>query len=801
MWKRWVVLAVVSAAAGPGCADEPTEGGPFAPTTGDVEPTGDGSESDVPSSSITQAGSTTSDDDDEDSTGSTTRDEETGSSDETGDPPDDPGDPFDPVPEPEPMDPGALADLQSQIDAILDGGSAGPAQSVIVVDLENDEVIYARNPDTVRVPASNTKLTTTGASIEVLGADHRMTTEVRASAGPDGSGVVSGDLFLMGDHDFTWSTRFYPGNARFPLDRIAARLYEAGVRQVTGSAIARGDFCYDGVSLGVYDPAAHRATAAARFVDALTAAGITVAGGAATSPELDAPAGTEVLTTWWSPPMSAASFWVNVPSHNEFADTAIRHLGWQTSGQSNNGAGGAEMRSWMRSLPTDVTDVAWFDGSGLAHANMASARNFSDMFAAMQTVPQGEAWMHGMAVSGVRGTISGRMTGADTWGRFWGKTGTLPSIGVVTLSGVLYHRHDGRRYAVSILLNGVPNVDNARVVQNQIVEALAVDHRAVGPRPDAPVLRQAIGDPDSTVVELDWTAVDGADGYVVWLSPDGTTWNRDDARLVSSTTYRAGELPYTPTYVRVTAMFDVVDGPVHSESSDVYAARSDFGAANILIVDGNDRWAAEPVDQNPRAVGHRFAAVHAAAIADAEFDTCANEAIVDGAVELSAYDVVLWALGEEGEADETFSAAEQAEVTEYLDSGGGLLVSGAELGYDLSAVGLPADAAFLGDVLAAGYQGDDAGTPLAGAGEGIFEGLTHVGFLDPGQQDIAFPDQLATASGSTVVLSYRGGSGGVAAVARDADAPTVVLGFPFESIDNAADRAEVMSRILGFLGR
>ncbi len=782
-WAVALLVGCGSGSVGQGYDPGETE------TSGETDTTASTGES-GPETSDAASGSSTGDPTDPDTTAGS-----------TGEPPDDPGDPFEPLPEPAPLPDGDAEALAATLAGILDGGALGGATvGALVVDLETGQVLFERNADTVLVPASNTKMFTTAAMLDIVGPDTRIETEVWADAEPDGGGTIAGDLHLLGHHDVSWSTDFY-GSARDPLDRVAQLLYDQGVRTVTGGVVARGEFIYEGYSLGTYDAAGYRATAVARFADALGAAGITVQGGTSTSPDFDVPGGASELLTWLSPPLSSMAVPINVRSHNEFADLWLRHLGYAVEGISTYGAGGAAVVDWMASLPTDNTDAVWNDGSGLSHGNRTSPRNIVDLIGAMEASPQADRWMRSMAIAGVRGTLASRMTGASTVGRFWGKTGTLPSIGVVTLSGVLYHRHDGRRYAVSILLNGVPNVDNARVVQNQIVEALAVDHRAVGPRPQAPVLQQALGDSDSTVVELEWTAVDGADGYVVWLSPDGTTWSREDARLVSSTSHRAGELPFSPTYVRVTAMFDVVDGPVHSTPSDVYAARSDFGGASILVVDGNDRWAAEPVDENPRGVGHHFAAVHGAAIADAQFDTCANEAIIDGAVELSAYDVVLWGLGEEGEVDETFSAAEQAEVTEYLGAGGALFVSGAELGYDLAAVGVPADAAFLGDVLGAGYQGDDAGTPLAGAGEGIFEGLDHLGFLDPGLQEIAFPDQLAAASGSTALLSYRGGSGGVAAVARDADAPTVVLGFPFEAIDNADDRAEVMSRVLAFFGR
>jgi D-alanyl-D-alanine carboxypeptidase len=722
--------------------------------------------------------------------------EEEGSS---GGEPDDPGDPWDPVPPFEPMPDDAVAELRAAIDGVLDDSPVASAtQGVLVVDLETDQVLYERNADMVLVPASNTKMFTTAASIDILGEDHRMVTEVVADVEPDDAGVVAGDLHLLGDHDFTWSTYFY-ASARFPLDRLAADLYTAGVRQVTGAAIAHGEFCWEGDSLGTFDVVSHRNAVASQFLAALQAAGIAVNGGSSTSADLVVPDDAVVLAEWASVPVSHASVHVNGPSHNEFADIMLRHLGWETAGESTYEAGGLEMVDWMPSLPTSVRGVAWNDGSGLSHGNRVSARNLVDLVRFAGTVPQGEGWLRGLAISGVRGTIGSRMTGPDTWGRVYGKTGTLGSIGVVSLSGVLYHLHDRRRYAFSILFNGAYDVDGARGVADRVVEAFAIDRRGVSPGPAAPTLRRVVNEDGAPVLRVAWTEVPDVDGYAVWLSPDGKAFDIDDARYVQGTEFRLGDLPWDTTYVRVTAVHEVPGGPVHSFASDVYGARSVVAAPPVLVVDGNDRWAAEPVLENPRGIGHDFAVAHGQAIAELGFDAVANEAIVDGDVALADYEVVLWALGEESDVDSTFDPDEQQRVTAYLQGGGALLVSGAELGYDLVEIGSADDVAFMLDVLRAGYEGDDAATTLVGAGAGPFADVVPLQFTTLADQEIAYPDVLTASEGSTIVLQYLGGAGSGAGVAFDGDGRTIVLGFPFESIDTADGRALVMERSLAFL--
>lgn len=750
-----------------------TEPGPTEATT---------SETSSPDTQGTTSGSTSEDPtDDPDTTAGS-----------TGELPDDPGDPFGPVPEPAPLDEAGVAALSSTLAGILDSGTLGGATvGALVVDLETDQVLFERNADQLLVPASNAKMFTTAAMLDILGADTRIETEVWADGEPDGSGTINGSLYLVGHHDVSWSTDFYAG-PREPLDRIADLLYAQGVRTISGDAIVHGEFIYEGASLGNYNAASYRGTVATRFAEALAAAGITVQGSSGSSPDFGAPGGTIELLTWESPPLSSMAVPINVRSHNEFADLWLRHLGWASSGESTYGAGGSAMVDWMASLPTDNNGAVWNDGSGLSHGNRTSARNIIDLIRGMEGSSQADRWMRSMAISGIRGTIGGRMTGASTVGRFWGKTGTLPSIGVVALSGVLFHRDDGRRYAVSMLFNGVPNVSTARGVQDQFVTAVAENHHGVA-RLATPELDYAIGAP-SDVVELAWSPVDGAAGYAVWLSPDGEQWARSDARRVDATEFRAGELPFDPTYVRVTA-FTEDAGATHSVATDVYGATAAVGRASVLVVDGHERWQAQRVPENPRAVGHNFIVRYGEAL-PVSFDTASASAVGDEVVALGDYDAVVWMLGEESDAHLSFDDLEQDVARAYVEGGGGLMVSGAEFAYDLGSVGTPEDAAFLADVLHVTYAGDDAATWWLSDGSGPLAGAGVMGFSTRDAIIVDFPDQLAPAAGGEAVLNYFGGAGGTAAVAWSGTGSTFALGVPLESIEGIEDRAWLLEQVL-----
>lgn len=775
MRARFYTWMMLGSALATGCAPTPEE------TMGGTDDSG-----------TTTEGSTTSGEAPTSSSNDDGLDESTGS---TGEPEPDPGEPFDPPPPLEPLPADRVASLQAAIDGWLDDPAVSFAEhGVLVLDPATGQVLYERNPDVPRTPASNTKLFSTAAAMGMLGADHRLGAEVWGTTAIDGSGVVTGDLDLVGHHDPSWSDLVYEQGPRTALDLLAISLYDAGLREVTGGITARGEFLYDGQQFGTYDPTTHRNLAASRFREALQAQGITIAGGSSSSSSFDPPPGATMLEQWRSVPLSVVDVPVNVISHNEFADVMARHLGWSTGGASSYAAGEDGINAWLGELGIDPG--TFFDGSGLSHDNAVSPRQVVGLLEAMAEVPEGEAWRRTFSIAGVRGTLSGRMLGDDTWGRVHGKTGTL--TGVIATSGVVHNRWDGREYLFSILMNGTGDAGSTRAIHDGVIAEVAADLRGEAPPPAAPVLRTVVHDPGTTVVELAWDPVAEAEAYLVWLSPDGQTWSRDDARLVPGPTYRAGSLPFAEPelYVQVSA----VGAEAESPPSDTYAVRVlDAAGPRVLLVDGNDRWQAEPQVENPLGRGHDGVEVHARGLVGTEtgWDSAANEAVIDGEIELEGYDLVIWVLGEESTIHETFDPDEQALVRSYLESGGALLVSGAEIGWDLVANGDAADAAFFAEALQAEYLGDDAATFVVQPRGSLAE-LSRWGFYSPGTLEVRHPDLLGPGPGAESVAEYQLGLGGSAAVL--APGSVLLLGFPLETIDAEAERAALLERALELLG-
>ncbi|MFD6683193.1 D-alanyl-D-alanine carboxypeptidase/D-alanyl-D-alanine endopeptidase [Micromonospora parva] len=135
----------------------------------------------------------------------------------------------------------ATTQLRATIDTILaDNRLSGAQASVVVVDTSTGQTLYDRNGDRRLIPASNTKLLTSTAALELLGPGHRFTTDVRAS-GKRRAGLLSGNLYLHGGGDPTMLAADY--------DALAAQVAADGVRVVTGNLVA-DDTRYDRIRLG-----------------------------------------------------------------------------------------------------------------------------------------------------------------------------------------------------------------------------------------------------------------------------------------------------------------------------------------------------------------------------------------------------------------------------------------------------------------------------------------------------------------------------------------------------------------------
>lgn len=339
----------------------------------------------------------------------------------------------------------------------------------------------------------------------------------------------------------------------------------------------------------------------------------------------------------------------------------------------------------------------------------------------------------------------------------------------------------------------------------------------------------AIANTDGTVT-IRWTpptatAIGGSapTGYRVYASTDGRGF--DGGTFVpggAATSHTFNDLSAASGvhYFKVAA----VNAAGESMARDVVAASP--GAAphhpTVLIVNGYDRMdrftnsrqtipgvgttdRVRPRSQNSRDYAVQVAeaieafglAAHPIAIATAQ-----NENVLSGEVALADYDTVVWICGEESSVDDTFDAIEQSLVSAFVSAGGNLIVSGSEIGWDLD--NLNNGRLFYRSVLRASYVLDDAGTyTIQGALGSVFSGLTFN--FDDGSvyYDATYPDVIAPNTGSSIALTYVGGTGGGAAThwpgTPGGSGAVFLFGFPFETILGEQNRADVMAAMLASL--
>ncbi len=337
--------------------------------------------------------------------------------------------------------------------------------------------------------------------------------------------------------------------------------------------------------------------------------------------------------------------------------------------------------------------------------------------------------------------------------------------------------------------------------------------------PEPPVRFRAANN-GSGGVTLGWaagpvTAATGqaATGYRIYRSPDGLNFDSGTAVAGLSTTV-TGLTVGSTYYFRVTG----TNAGGESLPSEVLAVRVRApGSPKVLIVNGYDRLdrfnnidraiSSNVVEQLilERNNSYNYVRQHAAAISAAglSFDSCSNEAVISGDVSLGTYETLVWILGEESSADDTFGTTERTAVQNFLNSGNKrLFLSGAETGYELD--GQAVAASFYNNYLAADYGGDDGGSYQAtGVAGTIFAGITMNFPASSTMYDADYPDRLNAFGGSVVAANYTSGGSGGAAVQFSGGSPArriVNLGFPFEAIDSSTTRNQVMAAAMTFFG-
>ena len=110
--------------------------------------------------------------------------------------------------------------------------------SVAVADLAEGNWLVEHGPDLLCTVASNNKLVTTAAALDELGPDFQFRTTVSAVGKVSSTGVLHGELLIVGRGDPNISGRVHGGKVTAVPEQWAAAVAKAGIKQITGGVIA-----------------------------------------------------------------------------------------------------------------------------------------------------------------------------------------------------------------------------------------------------------------------------------------------------------------------------------------------------------------------------------------------------------------------------------------------------------------------------------------------------------------------------------------------------------------------------------
>lgn len=410
-------------------------------------------------------------------------------------------------------DPGSLA---AQLNDTLKTDGAG-AFTGVVQDAATGQLLFDRAGDEARVPASNMKLLTATAALRVLGPDRRFSTRVVAGSAPGSVVLTSGGDVLLGVGESAPDTVLgHAGLATLAQATVQALQHDGAAGTVS---VRLDDSLFTGPSLnpawspedvaaGETAPLFPLALNSARFDPARTTgprppdaamsaaeafsaqlstaaatAGLTVAPGVERIP---APAAAPLAAP---PPSGNARVLAEVQSatvgqqvdlllrtSDNFLTEVMGRMAALASGRpgSNDGAIATVLQQLGElGIPTETLHAA--DVSGLALANLVSARQLSEVVRAITTGPDPRlrAALAGFPVAALTGTLGDRYTDASTArgaGLVRAKTGTLNTV--IALSGYVVDA-DGRLLVFSFIGNDLTPGAANKTALDRTASALA----------------------------------------------------------------------------------------------------------------------------------------------------------------------------------------------------------------------------------------------------------------------------------------------------------------------------------------
>ncbi|MFP4459957.1 MAG: T9SS type A sorting domain-containing protein [Candidatus Zixiibacteriota bacterium] len=293
---------------------------------------------------------------------------------------------------------------------------------------------------------------------------------------------------------------------------------------------------------------------------------------------------------------------------------------------------------------------------------------------------------------------------------------------------------------------------------------------------------------DSYTVDV---TVDAPPEWTVTTLADGTPFTGSTTISVDGQSQKNLSVDYNTNYVRgyATIEFETISSHVSGDRATQTGSINISAGCNVLVVDDDQLASFQGYFMDAVFAAGRYPYHH-----DRELEGVPLASFMDD------FEAVVWLTGT-GYSD-VINSNDITQLSDYLDGGGRLFITGQEIGYDIGGGdGDPSsEDPFYLNYLHANFEGDDASSSnvYGLTGDVIADGIDFSISGGDGADNQDYPDYISGRDAATEIFAYGSEAGSQKAMIRWTDGSTYMVysGFGFEGIDNQADRNLLMQRIL-----
>jgi serine-type D-Ala-D-Ala carboxypeptidase/endopeptidase (penicillin-binding protein 4) len=385
------------------------------------------------------------------------------------------------------------------IDDLISEIPASTKMAIMIYNPLTQDTLVCINHTESMIPASNTKLFTTAAALELMGGNHLLSTKLLGDDDDLSDGILDGNIYIKGFGNPTFTTE--------DLEQMVNELYQSGLRKITGNVVGDDTF-FDNIysrddwiseeranvklppiSALVIDrnrtivTRKHKGKYRNYFVDVenpplfaakklkekLISYGVEVTGnpissqsGESAKPLLESSIELRELLRV-----------INKNSDNFYAECLFKTLGSASSGQQGNSFFSTQaILNYIEDNSIFSTGTKIVDGSGISRFDQVTAGTLVGLLEKVYfSIKQFDDFYNSLSVAGVDGTLRKRMIGTHAENNFRGKTGTLN--GVSSLAGYVTTADDDDIIVCMMFEFTQGGANKYKNIQDRIIEILA----------------------------------------------------------------------------------------------------------------------------------------------------------------------------------------------------------------------------------------------------------------------------------------------------------------------------------------